>query len=219
MKLEESKEAISIAFRKAISEKNNNICFYLERYGSSGLEKVIPETYYEFYNKCSLEDNYKTSINIENYAEDLNLNYNLVRMMHDILKRDTKYREQKFKYYEDPILLEKQNKLDVVNQRVIDSLYNQHKRYLGTSLVGKEYDYVMWLVIQHSNIEMMETYLPIITEAVKNKELNEGPLKALIDRVYAVKYGYQIFGSQLSSNIKIANEAERNKIKLEYGIE
>jgi len=77
----------------------------------------------------------------------------------------------------------------------------------------------MWAVIQHSNLEMMERYLPVIQKAVKDKELNIVPLKMLIDRFYGLKYGYQIFGSQSGFGFEMADEKTRKEIELKYGIE
>ena len=75
----------------------------------------------------------------------------------------------------------------------------------------------MWLVIQHSNINKMEEYLPIIVNAVKNKELSPIPLAMLLDRIYTIKDGYQIFGSQMG--VKLGDESIREKVKFKYGLE
>ena len=77
----------------------------------------------------------------------------------------------------------------------------------------------MWAVIQHSNPELMAEYLPIIQDAVKEKELDETPFKMLIDRYYGLKYGYQIFGSQSGFGFKLADEETRIKIEKKYQIE
>ena len=75
----------------------------------------------------------------------------------------------------------------------------------------------MWLVIQHSNIEKMEEYLPVLIEAVKKKELKLTPLKMLIDRIYTVRFGYQIFASQMG--VDLANEEVRKKVIAKYAID
>jgi hypothetical protein len=77
----------------------------------------------------------------------------------------------------------------------------------------------MWSVIQHSNPEMMEKYLPIVNKAVENNDLDKTPLKMLIDRYYGLKYGYQIFGSQNGFGFKMADDETRNKIIKQYGID
>jgi hypothetical protein len=75
----------------------------------------------------------------------------------------------------------------------------------------------MWLVIQHSNIKKMEYYLPIIVNAVKSNELSSIPLAMLLDRIYAIKYGYQIFSSQ--QGVKLGDDKIRNKVMAKYGLE
>jgi hypothetical protein len=103
---------------------------------------------------------------------------------------------------------------------MIDALYKKYETYIGRSLVGKKFENVMWAVIQHSNIDMMERYLPVIKKAVTDKEIEVGPLKMLIDRFYGLKYGYQIFGSQGEGfGFKLADEKTKNEIKIMYGIE
>lgn len=74
----------------------------------------------------------------------------------------------------------------------------------------------MFIVIQHSNLKMMERYLPVIQKAVKGKEVDVLALKYLIDRYYGATYGYQIFGSQ--NGIEIADEKTRKEIERKYGI-
>lgn len=107
--------------------------------------------------------------------------------------------------------------LDAVNQEKIEKLFARYNCYIGKSLVGEKFDHVMWMVIQHSNLEMMERYLPVIHEAVKEKELHETSLKMLIDRVYTAKFNYQIFGSQVG--VKAAADAIRDAVRKKYDID
>lgn len=101
---------------------------------------------------------------------------------------------------------EKQKVIDIENLRLIDSLFEKYNTYIGRSLVGKEFESVMWAIIQHSNVESMEKYLPIIHKAVMEEELNESPLRLLIDRIYSIKFNYQIFGSQYGVPITKSKE-------------
>ena len=219
LNLKASKKAIEIAFTKAINYDNNNICSYIDAMGPSRLDEIIPELFYEFYKNCNQLKTVNPSIDLKKYSTTYNLNYELVLLIDEVNKEDRRYRKEKGKYYESPIKLEKQRKLDSKNEHIIDSLYKEHKTYLGNSLVGKEFSFVMWSVIQHSNIEMMERYLPVLNKAVKKNELDLILFKMLIDRFYLLKYDYQIFGSQIGSGTKIAEEKERKEIELKYRIE
>jgi selenocysteine-specific translation elongation factor len=111
----------------------------------------------------------------------------------------------------------KQRPFDIQNEQRIDSLYAVYKTYIGKTLVGKDYESVMWSVIQHSDIHTMERYLPQISKAVEQKELSTEPLKMLIDRIYTVKYQYQIFGSQLG--VPVADEKTKSEVIKNYKLE
>lgn len=139
-----------------------------------------------------------------NFSED-----DLVNLIKTIQKNDQKHRGENENW-------EIQNKLDVNNMILVDSLFNKYNTYIGTSLVGEENNHVMWLVIQHTDIMNQEKYLPIIAKAVKEGELPETPLKMLLDRIYTKKFGYQIYGSQfdtpIASNEVIKEVKERFKL-------
>jgi hypothetical protein len=125
----------------------------------------------------------------------------LAKVMEDILQQDQKFRAAGLSNAD---IILKQKKLDIKNQLIIDSLFNRYQTYIGKSMVGEKYQNVMWLVIQHSDIDRMQKYLPVISKAVQLKELPEVNLKMLIDRTYSIKYKYQIFGSQ--GGVKLADE-------------
>jgi len=111
----------------------------------------------------------------------------------------------------------KQKELDRQNQADIDSLYDQYGKYIGYTMVGKELEDVMWLVIQHSDVDMMKRYLPVVHSAVQAKELSQTPLKMLIDRFYAATEGYQFFGSQ-GSEIPLAEGTQRSQTLNKYDL-
>lgn len=139
------------------------------------------------------------------------LNKDLIDLLETINTNDQKYRSDKAQF------LQKQKALDERNMEIIDSLYKQYKTYLGKKYVGEKYSTTMWAVIQHSTISKMEQYLPIINQAVVNKELAVTPLKMLLDRIYTIKYKYQFFGSQ--GGVKIAPDVEISKIKAKYAVD
>lgn len=153
-----------------------------------------------------------TEVDLKAYSSENNLDYNLVELISNISKLDQEYRSS-----EEKIYLKKQPALDKRNQKLIDSLFNKHQKYIGKTLVGEKFESVMWSVIQHSNLEMMEKYLPIIQKAVQEDNLNQTPFKMLIDRIYSQKENYQIFGSQ--GGVELASEEIRKKVIAKYKIE
>lgn len=141
------------------------------------------------------------------YSTESNFDYDLVNLFEKIEEADQKYRGNIETYGSYKI---QQDDIDTKNQRIIDSLFNIHKEYIGESYVGNKYKHVMWLVIQHSNLKKMEKYFPVMSQAVKNGELSEDAFKMMIDRMYHFEYGYQIFGSQVG--VEIAPDTIRKKV-------
>lgn len=211
-KLDETKENLKLVFIKMANSEGG--CYYVTSFKDKiKFDNKIPELYNEYYISCSKKPEEK-ELDIEQYIAENKLNDNLVNLMNKIDIDDQKYRSSDEQTYKT-----KQPILDRMNQKLIDSLFNVHKQYIGKTLVGKEFEFVMWAVIQHSNPEMMEKYLPIVHQAVKNNELDITPLKMLIDRYYGLKYGYQVFGSQSGFGFDIADEETRNKVIAKYSID
>jgi hypothetical protein len=115
-----------------------------------------------------------------------------------------------------PDWAERQRPLDEQNLRLIDSLYAARGTYIGRTLVGDQAA-TMWAVIQHSNPEAMQRYAPVIREAVAAGELDAAPYRMLVDRIYALTEGYQIFGSQ--GEVPLGTEAQQRAAKRRYGLE
>ena len=210
--LDESNQNIEIAFKKAIELDTENICTIIKAFGNSELDIRIPETFYSFLKNCT-DQNEKDNFDLESYAKKNGLDLKLVNEIYKIQLADIKYR------FDKPMDWSKQKPLDEQNQKRIDSLFSNYNAYIGKSLVGEKFESTMWAVIQHSNTEMMEKYLPIIQKAVQEKELDVTPLKMLIDRYYGPKYGYQVFGSQSGFGFKLADEKKKTEIERKFGIE
>ena len=212
-KLDKDKVTLEIVFNKLAQSDGG--CFYITSYKDKvQFDDKIPNLYNQYYNSCVNQEVKTDHFDIEEYIVENKLNESLVKLISEIKQNDQKYRssdEQTFKT--------KQPALDKRNQILIDSLFNTHKQYIGKSLVGEKFEYVMWSVIQHSNPEMMEEYLPVVQQAVGNDELDKTTLKMLIDRFYGLKYGYQIFGSQNGTGDRIADEETRKEIMKKYGFE
>lgn len=212
----ESDKNIRKAFEKAYEKDPNETCVVLHFFNDaspakldslSKIIKIIP------YIIADCKPEKEIEINLEEYCKENNLDYNLVKLISMIKENDQKYRTSLELFRKNTVV---QQKIDSINLHKIDSLYKIHQNYIGKSLVGKKFDFVMWAVIQHSNIKKMKEYLPIIHQAVINEQLPITPLKMLIDRINQIENGYQIFGSQ--GGIEIAHDSIRNKVIKQYNL-
>lgn len=109
----------------------------------------------------------------------------------------------------------RQTQLDRRNLEKIDSLYAVHGSYLGADLVRRSLQHEMWAVIQHSTIDDMIRYLPVIRKATACGQIGgEGPLKMLVDRICALKHDVQLFGSQ--GGVPMAEDSQSVKLRNLY---
>lgn len=67
-------------------------------------------------------------------------------------------------------------------------------------MAGKDGSITAFYVIQHADLDVQVKYLPLIRDAVKNKNLDAGSLAMLEDRVALGQGKKQIYGSQIESN-------------------
>lgn len=207
--LKEKNEYIKIAFIKAT--KSDGVCDYFDSF--DGVENHFSSHFPEFYEqekaKCNGIEK-KAEVNPKEYAAKNGFDESLILQIAEISKKDQLYRHDHKKDKQKQIALDKQN------QKAIDKLYKQHGTYLGQKIVGKEYEDVMWAVIQHSNVEMMERYLPVLHQAYLHNELAEAQLKMTLDRIYTKKQGSQPFGSQIG--VPLASEELRLNLIKKYNL-
>jgi hypothetical protein len=72
--------------------------------------------------------------------------------------------------------------------------------WLGPDKIGAAGNQTLFLVIQHSETPIQQKYLPMMREAVKNKNAKGSSLALLEDRVALREGRKQIYGSQLSTD-------------------
>ena len=95
--------------------------------------------------------------------------------------------------------------------------------YPGKALVGTPENRAAWIVIQHSSPQVIQKYLPMLREAVKNGDLDRQSLALTEDRNLKKKKKKQIYGSQFFEvNGKpafwpIENSEKVNELRKEAG--
>ncbi len=94
-------------------------------------------------------------------------------------------------------LLTEMNKIDSVNLVKVREMIFRYG-FLSKSLKTDGARNAMWLVIQHSPLEVREEYLPIIKRASERGEISPAFVAIMEDRNLMQKYGKQNYGSQYS---------------------
>ena len=95
--------------------------------------------------------------------------------------------------------------------------------YPGKALVGTPQNRAAWIVIQHSSPQVIQKYLPMLREAVKNGDLDRQSLALTEDRNLMYQGKKQIYGSQFFEvNGKpafwpIENSEKVNELRKEAG--
>jgi len=80
--------------------------------------------------------------------------------------------------------------------------------WVGSDKVGGQANQTLFLVIQHSDLATQQKYLPMMREAVKNKNASGSSLALLEDRVALREGKQQIYGSQIGYD----NETNKNYV-------
>jgi len=135
------------------------------------------------------------------------LDKSLVEILDTIYLEDQKYRQQ-IKGIEEKYGWESQemkahwkiiNEKDSINLIKVKKILDE-RGWLGEDLIGNQGNSTLFLVIQHSDLETQEKYLPMMREAANIGNANVGDLALLEDRVALRKGGKQIYGSQVGRN-------------------
>ncbi len=93
------------------------------------------------------------------------------------------------------ILLEKDSIHIIKIKEILDE-----RGWLGSDIIGNQGNLTLFLVIQHSDFETQNMYLPMMREAVKKGDAHASHLALLEDRVALGKREKQIYGSQIGQN-------------------
>jgi hypothetical protein len=90
---------------------------------------------------------------------------------------------------------------DSINLTKVEHLIAKYG-WLGSSLVGASGATTLFLVIQHSDLDVQIKYLPMLRAAVKKGEADPSNLAMLEDRVAMRQAKPQIYGSQIRKDME-----------------
>jgi hypothetical protein len=135
---------------------------------------------------------------------EANLDKPLVAMLDTIYQEDQKYRQQikgieeKYGWESDEMKAHWKiiNEKDSINLIKVKKILDE-RGWLGADVIGNQGNSTLFLVIQHSDIETQEKYLPMMREAVRKGNASASSLALLEDRVALRKGEKQIYGSQV----------------------
>ncbi|MFN9492432.1 MAG: hypothetical protein ACK57D_05190 [Sphingobacteriales bacterium] len=104
---------------------------------------------------------------------------------------------------------------DASNYRFVDSILSIHG-FMSESELGFYGSQTQFLVIQHSTLEEMEKWFPVLTKAVDEGVMPMWCYAWMYDRMQVYKGKKQLYGSQ--EGIPIEDEAGLLKRKIRFGI-
>ena len=138
-------------------------------------------------------------------------NKKLIAELDAIYKEDQKYRHMidsvQGKYGRESLQMDSlwntMAYVDSINLIKIKKILDKHG-WLGPEVVTPKGSSTLFLVIQHSDQQTQETYLPMMREAVKNKKAEASSLALLEDRVLLGQDKMQKYGSQIGFNKETA---------------
>ncbi|MFK8058264.1 MAG: DUF6624 domain-containing protein [Saprospiraceae bacterium] len=136
--------------------------------------------------------------------EEKDLDQELVAALDNVYKTDqsgrNRLRDTETKYGRDSdelkTLWKEINFHDSVNLITIRGILDEHG-WLGKDIIGKRGNTTLFLVIQHSDIETQQEYLPMMRKAVEDGKARGSSLALLEDRVALRTGSPQIYGSQI----------------------
>jgi len=121
---------------------------------------------------------------------------------------------------------EKVRKDDSVNLIVVTNILDKYG-WLGADVVGAKGNLTFFLIIQHSNLQIQKKYLPIMERAVEKGLASSANLALLEDRILVEEDKKQIYGSQVTTDLKtgkpefspIEDEKKVNERRLSVGLQ
>ena len=141
--------------------------------------------------------------------EEKDLDKPLVAKLEKIYTEDQKYRleidgiKEKYGWDSDEMkahwkLINKKDSINLIEvQKILDT-----KGWLGKDIIGRQGNTTLFLVIQHSDIDVQLKYLPMMREAVKKGNARPSSLALLEDRVALRQGKRQIYGSQIYTDME-----------------
>ena len=172
----------------------DTVIYYIDRLANRvkfyQIEKVEKEEAFNF-----LAKNEKWIVVCEKIRKNgEKLNFPLMRELEKINDDDQSVRGNKSK--DDETYAQRQHEMDAQNLIKIEAILQKYG-WLGEDVVGNKGSNAFFSVLQHSEPETMEKYLPVIRKAAAEKKAKPSQLALFEDRVNMYQGKKQIYGSQI----------------------
>lgn len=195
----------------SLAENSERAFYHLFRLANDGkysnLGHITTDTDLNFLHKDKQWNKLIAIVKSNKEIEEKDLDKPLVSKLEKIHTEDQKYRKEingiKEKYGWESNEMKAHWKViqesDSINLIEIKKILDT-KGWLGKNVIGRKGNSTLFLVIQHSDIETQLEYLPMMREAVKNRNARPSSLALLEDRVALRQGKRQIYGSQIHSD-------------------
>lgn len=164
---------------------------------------------------------------------DDKINEDLIQTLGELYNKDQKVREDFIKIHQEygensdeyKNYSLKMNEVDSLNFIEFEKIIEKYG-WLGPETIGEEGVNILFLLVQHNNLEREKKYLPLIKKAVKKGRENPVHLAYLEDRIAMFSNEMQSYGTQMKSDNNnqfylwpIKNPKDVNKRRLKIGLD
>lgn len=114
-----------------------------------------------------------------------------------------------------------ENDLDAVqdqhNRQIINELYEKHGKYIGLDMVGQQFASRMWMAITKSSADYIERYLPVLRQAVLERQLPLASFQQTLSRYCFLTTGTHLYNWLAVPGEPVADSVVRKRIEERYG--
>jgi hypothetical protein len=126
----------------------------------------------------------------------------ILRAVEDTDQKTRKEIGEKSKIYqpnspEIRALWDKQNKIDIENQKIVSDILDKHGWPKVSEYGNLGPAQAVFLVIQHADLEYQKRYYMLLKNATESGDLNKGSFALLEDRIRISEGKKQLYGSQV----------------------
>ena len=192
----------------SLAENSEKAFYHLFRLANdskySNLGHITTDTDLDFLHRDKKWNELIEIVKANKEFEEKDLDKPLVAKLEKIYTEDQKYRKQingikeKYGWKSDEMkahwkIINEKDSINLIEiQKILDT-----KGWLGKDVIGRKGNSTLFLVIQHSDIDVQLKYLPMMREAVKKGNASPSSLALLEDRVALRQGKRQIYGSQI----------------------